>query len=494
MVVPVRRIGSAQASSGSTERRRRFRGGARAASQEASPAHVGRLHPTGFPSHPRHAPAIAVAVIVIAFGLRIAEVQRTSYTPINDARSYLALASQIAQTGDYSSTDRGAGGSRGPTAYLPPAFPYFLAAIDEIDSHKTPGGPAVRPARIAGAVLGTLIVVLIGLIAMELLGEVVGLLALAIAAVYPPLIALSGVIVAENLLVTLELAAVWTTLRARHSHAAAWPMATGVLVGLAALTHQNGILLALPLAFGLARLRGMARPRRSGPVMMLCAAALVIAPWLIRDAVVMHTFVPIADETGITLAGTYNPTSAVSIGPPYNWVYYRRIFADRDIAAQAASLTEPQLDRHLISRSLSYVNEHPFAPLAVAFDNTLRLLELEGSHAWKASTASIGINESTAQIGVLGFWLLGALAIAGAFTRLAREVPAWVWATPVLMALSVVFVNAETPRFREPIDPFLILLAACALATAWLAVTGRRGPQDWDKPEEPEEPLERPLS
>ena len=28
------------------------------------------------------------------------------------------------------------------------------------------------------------------------------------------------------------------------------------------------------------------------------------------------------------------------------------------------------------------------------------------------------------------------------------------------------FVNVETPRFREPIDPFLLLLAACAVSTA----------------------------
>ena len=38
---------------------------------------------------------------------------------------------------------------------------------------------------------------------------------------------------------------------------------------------------------------------------------------------------------------------------------------------------------------------------------------------------------------------------------------------PVLYAVSIVFVNVETPRFREPIDPFLILLAACAVVTAF---------------------------
>ncbi len=43
-----------------------------------------------------------------------------------------------------------------------------------------------------------------------------------------------------------------------------------------------------------------------------------------------------------------------------------------------------------------------------------------------------------------------------------RAAPKWVWVVPLLLALSVVLVNVETPRFREPVDPFLILLAAAA--------------------------------
>ena len=35
-----------------------------------------------------------------------------------------------------------------------------------------------------------------------------------------------------------------------------------------------------------------------------------------------------------------------------------------------------------------------------------------------------------------------------------------------LLALDHLLANVETPRFREPIDPFFVLLAACAVATA----------------------------
>ena len=46
---------------------------------------------------------------------------------------------------------------------------------------------------------------------------------------------------------------------------------------------------------------------------------------------------------------------------------------------------------------------------------------------------------------------------------------------PILWWLSIVPVNVETPRFREPIDPFFILLAACAIATVVAGLAGRSG-------------------
>jgi hypothetical protein len=145
---------------------------------------------------------LVAALLVLALGIRVWQVQSTSYQPRNDALSYLTLASQIAHSGDYSnshSPGSGAGGSEGPSAYFPPAFPYLPAAVDLVDAHKTPAGPAVRPARIAGAVLGTAAVALVGLVALEAFGPGAALIALAIAAVYPVFVELSGTIDAENL-------------------------------------------------------------------------------------------------------------------------------------------------------------------------------------------------------------------------------------------------------------------------------------------------------
>ncbi|MGA2013597.1 MAG: hypothetical protein ABSH51_24110 [Solirubrobacteraceae bacterium] len=36
------------------------------------------------------------------------------------------------------------------------------------------------------------------------------------------------------------------------------------------------------------------------------------------------------------------------------------------------------------------------------------------------------------------------------------------------------FVNVETPRFREPIDVFIVMLAGCTLSTVFNALAGSR--------------------
>jgi hypothetical protein len=193
----------------------------------------------------------------------------------------------------------------------------------------------------------------------------------------------------------------------------------------------------------------------------------------VRDAVELHRFVPVATETGFTLVGTYNAASAADHKIPYKWRVFYRIPGEPRSISHPTGLTEPALSSHLESQAFHYIGKHPTAPLATLYHNTRRLLELEGSFAWEASASSIDLSEATARIGVFSFWALCVLALVGAFTRVVRRAPWWLWLTPVLLWLSVALVNSETPRFREPIDPFLILLGSCALAAAARVVASK---------------------
>jgi Dolichyl-phosphate-mannose-protein mannosyltransferase len=423
---------------------------------------------------------IAVAILAIALAVRVVQVQTTSYSAPFDAGSYMSLASQVAHQGVYAPHGHGAGGTKGPSAYFPPAFPYLLAASDLISGHTTKKGKAVEPARIEQAVLGTVSVGLIGLVAFELFGSNASLIAMALAAGYPVFVELSAVIVAENLLTALMLAAIWAALRARRARANrryGWVAGAGVLTGLAALSHVNGILLILPMIAAVwtersrqakpfwAALRTRVASLRA-PALLIALAALTILPWTIRNAVDLHAFVPISDETGITLIGTYNFASAARPGVPYKWRFFAGIPGESKRLGNTERFTEPQLSSRLTDQALTYISHHPGAPLAAAYHNTIRMLELEGTFAWQASAYAQGISITNARTGVISFYVLAALAVLGAVTRRVRAAPLWVWAAGILIWLSAVTINMETPRFREPVDAFLILLAACALATA----------------------------
>jgi hypothetical protein len=426
------------------------------------------------------------ALLLLALALRVGEVERVAYRPVNDAGPYLKLASEIANSGDYSSSHApgvGAGGTRGPSAYFPPGFPYFLAAVDLLDGHSAPRGAVVQPARISQAVLGTITVALVGLLALEAFGsEAVALIALALAAIYPVLIELSGILVPENLMTPLILAAAWAVLRARRSpRPYPWITLAGLLTGLATLTHANSIVILLPLGFAVWGERpdsvgGAAISLGRGllaPALLVLTTLLTLTPWLVRNEVELHRFVFVTDETGITLVGTYNPASAANQQVPYKWRLFYGIPGQRRLIRQTRHLTEPALGSRLESQALHYIDAHPTAPLAVIYHNSRRLLELEGSFAWRASAKAMGLPEQTARIGVISFWVLGVLAALGLLTRAARAGPKWLWAMALLLWLSVAAINVETPRFREPVDPFLILLAACAVAGG-VAATARR--------------------
>lgn len=424
---------------------------------------------------------LVAAILVVAVVLRVASAERTPYRPVNDAGSYLTLASYIARTGDYSlrrTPGSGAGGTRGPSAYYAPGYPYFLALVDLIDGHAVRRGPAIQPARVSQAVLGTITVALIGLVAFELYGDLAGLIALLLAAVYPVLTELSGTLVAENLLTPLVLAALYGALRSRRARRTAtrygWVAATGVLTGLAVLTHENAALILVALIPAVWTNRPRLRPRSlAAPALLVALTVLMILPWTIRNAVVMHTFIPVSDETGITLVGTYNVASAHDPQVPYKWRIFYGIPGERPLIRQSPSLTEPQIGAKLQSQALRYVSEHPFSPFVVAYHNTLRMFELEGTFAWIASASAISLTTPVARTGVISFWILCGLALIGLTTKRGRSAPSWVWIIPVLLALSVVLVNVETPRFREPVDPFLVLLASAGLATAIERVRGR---------------------
>src|SRR3954470_20327229 len=160
-----------------------------------------------------------------------------------------------------------------PTAEHPPGWEVVLAAADKLGVNGYLGH------RLLGALIGTVTVVLIGLLGRAVAGARAGLLAAGIAAVYPLLWGADVSLMSETLygmlVVGALLAALWFRARPDGRRGAL----LGALIALAALTRGEalllGVLLVLPLAWRARAWRGFAAA--------LVAFAVVLAPWTIRN-------------------------------------------------------------------------------------------------------------------------------------------------------------------------------------------------------------------
>ena len=333
-------------------------------------------------------------------------------------------------------------------------------------------------ARIAQAFVGTALVALVGVIAAQLWGSVAGLVALGLAAVYLPFILVGGAVMSEPLFDVFMLASLAAALAHRRSpHRYRWALLAGVLGGLAALTRAQALILLVPLAIAVWDGRPWrARAALGPPLALVLVALLTITPWTIRNARELHAFVPISTQFGSALAGTYNDAARGDTQNPAAWQGLRHVPDYAYLFNRVGETTRPCSSRSCARpRCTTSASTPPTwrrsAGGTRAGCSTSRACAARAPRRRRSRSTTSG---PTA--GILCFWVFAALALAGAFTAMARRTPWFVWAMPILSFLSVVFLVVETPRYRTPIDPFLVLLATAALVTA-----ARRRARDVDR-------------
>jgi hypothetical protein len=416
-------------------------------------------------------PRVAAALVVVALLVRIAFVIATpGYVPAHDDRDYDRLACGLATGEGYTRAgpptppeDCGHSAEPGrPTAFRPPGFPMFLAAVYTISEPL--GVDRWAAARVAQALLGTAVVALLGLVAWRLWGRRTGIAALALGAVFAPGVVLGGALLTETLFVALMLAALAAVLADRAAGGdRRWLIAAGVLCGLAVLTRSNAPALLLPLAIAVASAgERPLRARLGRAAALVGVAALVVAPWTLRNAVALDAFVPVTTEAGSALAGTYSDETRHDRDWPGAWkppAHFRELRPVLDPVRR----DEPAEQRALLERSLRYMADNPAYVAEVGGLNLWRLSGLEGRDWWHFSGRTLSLPGWTADVGGVAFLAFLALAAVGVFTAAARAAPRWLWLMAVLMLASVIFVVGET-RFRAPVDAFVVLLAALAVA------------------------------
>ncbi|MEA2483301.1 MAG: hypothetical protein QOC55_1248 [Thermoleophilaceae bacterium] len=411
------------------------------------------------------------ALLALALVLRVVQILATRHwVPVSDPADYVRQALSIAHTHAMAPSLVAHGG---PSAIRPPAYPYFLGGVFALS------GDSLTAGRLASALLGVAAVALAGLVAQLLWGRRAGLVALAIAAVYPPFVLLSGTLLSESLALPIVLALLALVIAHRTEPRPRWvaPVA-GLLFALALLDRPALVMFGLPLLVCL-----WGRPWRTwramrAPLIALVVAAVAIVPWTIRNAHDFHAFVPISTQSGFLLAGTYNEVSQHDPRDP--GAYRPATFAP----SLRPILSDPSLDENQMSRKLSkagrdYATDHPGYVPEVFGLNGLRLLGLYTPlRGAKAAYLFQGIGPHYATVALVGWYVLALLAIAG-LVRGARRMPWWMLVTPVLLYVSVIGISGDI-RYRAPVELFAVWAAA-------LALTGTRRAQ----PQQPTTPLPR---
>lgn len=415
--------------------------------------------PSRAPAARSRTTAAVVVMLFVALAVRVALVAATDLPLTDDPADYHRLATNVAAGEGFGETVLAAGG--GPTAFRSPLYPFLLGMVYEIF------GVDVTAARLLQAVVGVVTVALVGLLAHHLFGRRAGLVALAIAAVYPPLLLAGASLLTESVALPLLLGAVLLALEhRRRGRGLRWALAAGLTTGFAVLARESYLVLVPALAALVWQLRPRwSRAAIAAPLALCAAAAAVVLPWTIRNAVEMDAFIPVTDADGFIWSGVYNDVAndddarfPASWLPPSGVPAHEALFDD-------PSLDEDELSRELRSRAVEYAKDHPGYVVEVVARSTMRLFDLSGRDHAHVVGESIGYSHRLSDLGLAGWYLVAPLALVGIALGGLRRAPLALWALPVLF-VAVTVIALGTYRYRAPLEPFVVCLAAFGLCTA----------------------------
>lgn len=366
--------------------------------------------------------------------------------PVGDEPSWIEMGRQLGRP------RRGFSPFQSDLIFYPPVYPYFVGVL-----FRAFGTMAAVPW--AQALCGALTVPAVGLAGRRAFGPHTGLLAAGLAAFYPDLLWFAAHFWSETVFLLLLWWAIERTLAAPVAPSWRAAAAAGALWGLATLTRELSLYLvpfaAIFLAWPPAGRPAPAARRLGRAAVLVAACVLVVLPWTLRNALVFRAFIPVSTmgslnlwqgNTSITHTQIYEVLATVG-GPVEQDRYCRRMAWAEIRAAQpgwAARKLRDEMPEFWSAGSEAidhFVGREACGPLPPA---AVRRLEA----AFVAP-----------YLGVLALATLG-------LVRLRPTPGAW-FLLAFLAAYNAAHVVAyATTRFRLPVLPVVLLLAAAALVGA----------------------------
>jgi hypothetical protein len=355
-------------------------------------------------------------------------------------------------------------GSQRPSAGHPPLFPTYLALWSSI------GLDGVTAHRLASGVLGTATIVVVGLLARRLGGNAAGLIAAAVAALYPQLWINDGMILSETMAIfmtAVALTAAYAFWRTPSMRNACW---LGLACGAAALSRTE---LALMIPLVIVPLGCFLRELDWGRRIRLIVVAgvmsgVVLGPWIIFN------YTRFEESTTMT-TGTGSALSAASCDE----VWYGKLIGYYANCFQGpwpdASLDESQRDLVPREQAIEYTKDHiSRLPLVVAA-RVGRLWDV-----FKPGQTTMldwwieGRGRVPSWIGLFAYYALWPFAIYGLVVMRRRRVPIIPLVAIAVIATFAAAITFGVTRYRAPAEVALVLAASIGAGAVWTNWRTRR--------------------
>jgi 4-amino-4-deoxy-L-arabinose transferase-like glycosyltransferase len=231
----------------------------------------------------------------------------------------------------------------------------------------------------------------------------------------------------------------------------------GLLLGVSLLVRPSNefVLLGALVAWS------VSRGWRSGlghTVLAAVVAILVVVPWTVRNAIVMHGFIPISMQDAAAY-GTFNGQAANDPVWPYAWR------ADPPAAHSVLDPAHPLSDITLHSRlwhlATHYVSQHPSSvPQAFFWNGLSRLWDVRRRSRSLTEVAFEGRSRLVTNLALDVYDVLLPLALLGLW-RARRRRGLVLGALAIALGASITFTVEAGTRYRAPLEP-LIVVFACA--------------------------------
>jgi 4-amino-4-deoxy-L-arabinose transferase-like glycosyltransferase len=314
-------------------------------------------------------------------------------------------------------------------------------------------------------IIGAGTIVVVGFAGKEIAGPRAGLVAAAIAAVYPNVWFYDSVVMSETLILFTTALTILIAYRFARQPSVRLAIGLGVSVGITALTRAESILLVPLLLFPLALwLRGPAIRRRLELLAIAVGVTLLtIAPWVGYNLARFERPVFLSSHLELTLLSA-NCDETYS-GPLLGFWSFK--CGTRFTPPRGDASVQEAFYRRKVRE---YVSDHKSRVPLVVLAREARTWGLFNANQQITIDQIEGKELNISRIGLGMYYALVAFGVVGAIALRRRRVPL----TPLLavlgaVALTVGFVYGTT-RFRAPAEVPLVLLGSVGLDAAILRI------------------------